>query len=453
MTGVCFSCSDESESPNPDSLFVKAEPDVAIALDFNETESQTVTIESNGAWEVENLDDATWLSLSKRAGEGNSTLELTAEANNTDAVRETRLRIFMSDNTAKADTIHVVQNWDVDVFKAIEDKNFRTYCNQYDTNGDGKLSVEEADKVTYIDLTPEYEDARKLVISLKGIEYFKNLVSLSCNTNLIEKIDLTGNPKIKEVLAVSNKLESIDVSKCPELERLYVSDNPDLTQIDVTHNPKLKELFAEYNGGIASIDLTKCSELTAISLPGNKLTEINLSKNAKLVNISLSENQLTSIDVTNMPDLERLNINRNKISGNLDVTKNHKLIVLNVGDNAISSLDVTNCPEMNSLYVTSNKLTSIDVSKNPKLSSFHCSNNLFTKVDISACPEMVQFLCTTQPNLEEVDISNCRPGTLVSFWCIKNPKLKTIWVWKGFTGVPTDQDWIIGEGIEFKEKK
>lgn len=453
MTGVCFSCSDDSDSSSQDSLFIKAEPDAAIVFDYNDTKSQTVTIESNGSWEVENLDDAPWLSLSKRAGEDNTTLELTAEANNTDAVREARLRIFMSENTAKADTIHVVQNWDVDVFKEIKDKNFRTYCSKYDTNGDGKLSTEEADQVTWIDLTPEYDDARKLVISLEGIKYFKNLVSLSCNMNLIEKIDLTGNPKIKEVLAVSNKLESIDLSQCPELERLYVSDNPDLTRIDVTHNPKLKELFAEYNGGIASIDLTKCPELAMLSMPGNKLTEIDLSSNTKLTDIGLSDNQLTSIDVTNKPELLRLNINLNKLSGNLDVTKNTKLIVLNVGDNAISSLDVTNCPDINSLYVTSNKLTSIDVSKNPKLSSFHCSNNLFTKIDISACPEMVQFLCTTQPNLEEVDISNCRPGTLVSFWCTKNPKLKTIWVWKDFAGVPTDQDWIIGEGIEFKEKQ
>ena len=57
-----------------------------------------------------------------------------------------------------------------------EDANFNEYCvENFDTNGDGEISVAEALLVTSITVNPE------VVASLKGIEYFTNLQSLDCH--------------------------------------------------------------------------------------------------------------------------------------------------------------------------------------------------------------------------------------------------------------------------------
>ena len=60
----------------------------------------------------------------------------------------------------------------------IPDANFKAYCvENFDTNGDGEISEEEARRVTVISF---YSDSNhRNIKSLKGIEHFKNLVQLN----------------------------------------------------------------------------------------------------------------------------------------------------------------------------------------------------------------------------------------------------------------------------------
>ena len=61
-----------------------------------------------------------------------------------------------------------------DVCSVMDDSAFRTYClENFDFDKDGKLSMEEAEKVTRIDIN--YKGIR----SLTGIAYFKNLEILN----------------------------------------------------------------------------------------------------------------------------------------------------------------------------------------------------------------------------------------------------------------------------------
>lgn len=168
--------------------------------------------------------------------------------------------------------------------------------------------------------------------------------------------------------------------------------------------------MSAYTNKIESIELSNCPELTDLALSDNALSSIELSASTKK-NVSMDMNQILSIDVAMLPDLERLNLTSNAIA-ELDVTRNPGLLVLNVAKNKFESLDIRNCPEINTLYCTSNRLT-------------------------------------------ELDISTCSESTLVSFYCIENPKLKTVWVWPDWTGIPSGgfADWYVDDSIDFKIKE
>ena len=85
------------------------------------------------------------------------------------------------------------------------DATFRKYVsNNFDKNGDGKLSDSEQEAVDTITLI------NKGVTSLKGIEYFPNLETLECYGNNIAEIDISGNPFLVLAYAVPYDYANMD---------------------------------------------------------------------------------------------------------------------------------------------------------------------------------------------------------------------------------------------------
>ena len=71
------------------------------------------------------------------------------------------------------------------------DENFRKYvARHFDANYDGRLSAEEAESATKIQVI----DGKTK--SLKGIEYFTELEELLCHRLSLASLDLTGNTKL-----------------------------------------------------------------------------------------------------------------------------------------------------------------------------------------------------------------------------------------------------------------
>lgn len=450
---LSFSMISCDSSDEPEASYLKLESPGEILTDFDKSVS-VLNIKSNSSWMISIPGDIDWIDVDNYAGMNDAEVSLTIAKNPTAADRNAVITISLLDKSKSVEVkVSQVFNGDMDVFDGIKDTNFKEYCKQFDLDGNGILSLQEANEVQAIDVTPDSSTTPQyLVASFEGIEYFPNLISLAFSNNVVSDIDLSKNTKLREIIAINNKLSTIDVSNCPDLEYLYLSQNPLLKKVDVTRNPKLIKLFTEEDELITSIDLSNCPELTDIQMYSNSISSIDFSTNKKLQNIGLDKNQLSSIDVSMLPELERLNIDSNKLAGNLDLSNNPKLLVLNISNNSFTSFNITNCPQVNTLYCTNNQLSEINVSKNTKLTSLHCSGNLFKSVDISGCPDMVQFLCTNQPELTEINISNCNGTSLVSFWAFNNPKMKTIWVWNGFRGIPSYADWLIQEGVDLKTR-
>jgi predicted nucleic acid-binding Zn-ribbon protein len=106
------------------------------------------------------------------------------------------------------------------------DANFRNYCvNNFDFDGDGMISEEEAQAVTRI------ECSLAGLTSLAGIEHFWNLEFIDVGGNSLTIIDLSHCPKLKYLLINNNNLTSLDVSQNTALTIVDVSGNADMTKL------------------------------------------------------------------------------------------------------------------------------------------------------------------------------------------------------------------------------
>ena len=151
------------------------------------------------------------------------------------------------------------------------DANFRNYVlASFDSNGDEKLDDEEIANVKYINAPA------KTISSLKGIEYFTELLELNCD---------------------NNQLTSLDVSKNTKLVKLICSKNA-LTSLNTSHNPLLKKLDI-YNNKITSIDVSQNTELETLYIGRNPIETLNVINNVKLMELQSELNNLTSIDLSN----------------------------------------------------------------------------------------------------------------------------------------------------------
>ena len=151
------------------------------------------------------------------------------------------------------------------------DANFRNYVlASFDSNGDEKLDDEEIANVKYINAPS------KTISSLKGIEYFTELLELDCE---------------------NNQLTSLDVSKNTKLVKLICSKNA-LTSLNTSHNPLLKKLDI-YSNKLTSIDVSQNTELETLYIGRNPIETLNVKNNVKLMELQSELNNLTSIDLSN----------------------------------------------------------------------------------------------------------------------------------------------------------
>ena len=114
----------------------------------------------------------------------------------------------------------------------IPDPLFLAYLvENFDLDGDGEISVEEAKNVLEI-ICPAAG-----IQSLEGIEYFENLTRLDCPLNRLIKLDLSRNTKLEEldcrfnsigelkiVLTKGNRLKTLDISSIEERIKMVDAD-------------------------------------------------------------------------------------------------------------------------------------------------------------------------------------------------------------------------------------
>jgi hypothetical protein len=255
-----------------------------------------------------------------------------------------------------------------------EDANFKAYCvENFDKDGDGKVSLREARNVEEIDVY-----CRNNIKSLKGIEFFINLKKLICGWNELTSLDVSQNTALVYLRCEQNKLTSLDVS----------------------HNTALQEL-ACFSNELSSLDVSKNTSLTNLTCGWNNITSLDVSHNTALVELGCDANPLKSLDVSHNKALTSLACYRDGLTS-LDLSQNNQLQVLVCFSNQLKSLELSHNTELSLLECNDNKLTTLDVSNNKELKSLKCFNNLLTSLDVSENGALSNLDCTNNPFLTEI---------------------------------------------------
>ena len=221
-----------------------------------------------------------------------------------------------------------------------------------DTNNDGWLEKTELDNVKEITVIDAYS-------SLQGIEYFKNLSTLTCCECHLTGLDLSKNTKLEKLLCEKSYLTSLDVSKNKKLTILCV-----------------------WIGNLTKLDVSNNTELTSLDCSGNQLTKLDVSKNKKLTNLSCLGNNLTKLDVSNNTELTSLECNDNQLT-KLDVSKNTKLTNLTCFSNKLTNLDLDNNTNYEPCYGI-NQRYDITVDKNTRKFKYSDFPGRFDKAKVAS---------------------------------------------------------------------
>lgn len=199
-------------------------------------------------------------------------------------------------------------------------------------SGDGKVKI-YGDNIVYFECSSRVDGAQ--VLSL-DVTKATNLKDLTANTNKLASIDLTKNTELEKLTINNNQLTSIDISKCTKLTTLDITNNLltaiDITKnqalqtlrigqnkltgdLDLSTNPTIKSVYALTN----ELTSVKIGNNTAskpyFSFNYNKLTSIDASgiNDAKNAILFLIGNQLTEIKLPSA-QMKTLNISKNNFT-------------------------------------------------------------------------------------------------------------------------------------------
>lgn len=152
-----------------------------------------------------------------------------------------------------------------DVCVNIEDEALRNFCyREFDLDHSGKVSTDEAE-VVYTIKIDEYT-AKKSIKSLKGVDVFWNLESISLENAVLSDI---------EVLSSMYNLQAIGLKKCI------------ISNIDALYKFKNLQSLNILQCEMPEFDVSLIPNLAFFSVEGTLMSELDFSKNHTLQRITL----------------------------------------------------------------------------------------------------------------------------------------------------------------------
>ena len=265
------------------------------------------------------------------------------------------------------------------------------------------LRAEDVEKVYFMDVN------NKSISSLKGIEYFTNLVTLDCGKNRITSLDLSKNKILTKLHCQNNKLTSLKVYSNSLDEIDCSGNNISGSNMDalIRSLPTLDgTLVVKLPGNTTSDNLMTCKQVSDAKRKGW------IPKVAGTGADYLGSDFVCSINSTNFPDGNF----RNYISNTIDTDKNGMLdqseiaatTQIDVSGKSIGSLTgISYFKELVTLYCSSNNLTTLDLSSNTSLNGVYCRNNQLTTLRVSGLAKLQAIDCSSN-KLTSLNLSTCK---------------------------------------------
>ncbi len=177
----------------------------------------------------------------------------------------------------KEATCEVVVSEDKGTPLEIPDANFLgALLMDYDANGNGRITDDEAEKVADLDLW--WED----IASLQGIEYFKYLRVLDARHNALTTVDLSKNSDLEELKLGQNPLTTLDLKANTKLLLLDIEECVKIQSIDLSGNKQLASFSASNSSAFEIGDISHLVNLSSLTINGTATPSLNVTSNLKL---------------------------------------------------------------------------------------------------------------------------------------------------------------------------
>lgn len=259
---------------------------------------------------------------------------------------------------------------DVSLYKSLEYLDCEVQMGSYITehNSLQKLDVTGCTKLK------EIQCYGNLLTEVKGLNTCTALEKANLQSNLLEDVDVGGLEALTFLRCDTNPIKTLNVVGCSSLETLYVAGG---YSADFWNGTNYE--FKEFPSTIKSIDLTGCVSLKQFFTYGNSLQKIDFSGCPEIEDITISKYDnntipLNGLDFRNCNKLKNVGLYYCKIPY-VYLGEHPDLLRFEVPGSDIKELDLTGCP---------------------KLYYFDCHDNLINTLNISNCP----YLCMVAKNGE-----------------------------------------------------
>lgn len=238
---------------------------------------------------------------------------------------------------------------EADIFLLMTDPKFKAYCEQFDTDQDGRLTEEEASAVTEI-VVPDMG-----LTSLEGIRYFTSLTKLVCNNNELTALDVP-NPELVELVCNDNLLAELKVND------------------GITAGKSLATLSCQ-NNQLTELSVVFCHALKTLNCQNNRLTDLRVDRASSLSSINCANNKLTGLDFYQSNAITQLNCPNNELTS-LGLSNKKALMSVMCNNNPMTSLDISGCTSLVGVMAFECRLSELDASDmaNPEAYNLFCGN-------------------------------------------------------------------------------
>lgn len=211
------------------------------------------------------------------------------------------------------------------------------------------------------------------------------LRKLTCNSNNLEKLDLSGCTALEELVCSYNALtnESLILPEKAPLSLLAVHTNTLLSEIDLSNFVSTLTFLNVGYTGFRKLDLSSLTHLEDLSIEGCGMTSdalTGLSNCVNLKSLRIDSNDFDTLDVSALVNLEMLRCDFNKLV-RMDLSNNPLIQELSFQGNELAEITLTGLAKCWYMNLSQNALKRVDLTPCVSLEQFFCNGNKLKKLE------------------------------------------------------------------------